>query len=119
METTRRSWREKVTIASQRSRSVLVIFALWAAVSVLLSIVLLDASSRSLEDEAPGIALRLNPFNADARVASITQALNAPTAPDLEQLAQEASDGIRFDRVDARFRSLLGEIWLRKGNPDL
>jgi len=66
----------------------------------------------------PDTALRLNPWNADARVASISGMLNANDsgALDLAAMAAATERGLWLAPVDARFRSLLGEVRLRQGD---
>ncbi len=81
-------------------------------------LVLGDGLSRSVETSAPQSALRLNPWNADARVASVSNALNAQgsSSPDLAEVADDARRGLWLAPVDARFRSLLGEVRRRQGD---
>jgi len=85
---------------------------------VLCLLVLADALSRSVETSAPSVALRLNPWNADARVASMSNALGTPDMPpsELAALAEDAQRGLWLAPVDARFRSLLGEVRQRQGD---
>lgn len=85
---------------------------------VLSLLVLVDGLSRSVESSAPRTALRLNPWNGDARVASLTDLLNSQDAsgPDLVALADSAERGLWLAPVDARFRSLLGEMRQRQGD---
>jgi hypothetical protein len=85
---------------------------------VLCLLVLADGLSRSVETSAPPSALRLNPWNADARVASISGSLNAQASdpPDLDAMAAAAERGLWNAPVDARFRSLLGEVRQRQGD---
>jgi len=75
--------------------------------------------SRVLEAELPAAALALNPLNADALINKITAELNdADNAPDLDALAAQAGNALRFDASDARLYSLMGEIEFRKGDKD-
>ena len=80
-------------------------------------LVLADALSRSVETSAPQSALRLNPWNSEARLGSVASVLNAQDAaqPDLAALAEEAKRGLWLAPVDARFLSLLGEVRQRQG----
>ena len=67
----------------------------------------------------PSAALKLNPLNADALIDKITAELNdADNAPDLDALAAQAGNALRFDAGDARLYSLMGEIEFRKGDKD-
>jgi tetratricopeptide (TPR) repeat protein len=76
--------------------------------------------SRVLEAEVPSAALALNPLNADALINRITAELNDPdNLPDLDALAIQARNALRFDAGDARLYSLIGEIEFRKGDKDL
>jgi hypothetical protein len=67
---------------------------------------------------APQSALRLDPWNADARVESVSSVLNSQDTPPvvLAAIAEDAKRGWWFSPVDARFRSLLGEVRLREGD---
>lgn len=71
-------------------------------------VVLLDAASTLLVSADPGFALRLNPLNADARVAVAALLLERGTEADLAGLRQELARWARLHSRDARFRSLLG-----------
>ena len=81
-------------------------------------LVLADGLSRSAETTAPQSALRLNPWNAEARVAYVTGALNSETepSPDLAAVAEAAGRGLWLAPVDARFLSLLGAVLQRQGD---
>lgn len=73
--------------------------------------------SRVLEGEAPTAALALNPLNVDALINRITGELNdADNLPDLDALAVQAENALRFDVGDARLYSLMGEIEFRNGD---
>lgn len=61
-------------------------------------------------------ALRLNPFNAEARLRYITDGLIAGDDARLADIKREAERGIRLDPGDARLRSALGEIVARQGD---
>lgn len=81
-------------------------------------LVLVDGLSRWVETSAPQSALTLNPWNSDARLASVASVLNAQDQPppDLAALAAEAQRGLWLAPVDARFLSLLGEVRQRQGD---
>lgn len=75
--------------------------------------------SRLLETETPAVALVLDPLNVDAVIGEITDDLNDTSeAPDLGALFARAEDALRFDLVDARLYSLIGEIRYRQGEKD-
>ncbi|MCX5576732.1 hypothetical protein [Kaistia terrae] len=92
--------------------------AIWSAALVLSLLVLVEGLSRSVETSAPQSALRLNPLNADARVASLSSALNGQDEPqpDPAALVDDAKRGLWLAPVDARFLSLLGEVRQRQGD---
>lgn len=85
---------------------------------MLLTIVLLDALSRHLEDYDPARALSLYPLNTEARVALLKEALNDLDAPVGQRLRSTALRGLALDPVDARFYSILAELYLRNGDED-
>lgn len=73
--------------------------------------------SRALETEAPSAALVLDPLNADALINKITAELNdTDNAPDLDALAAQAGNALRFDVGDARLYSLMGEVEFRRND---
>ncbi|MBZ9674740.1 hypothetical protein [Mesorhizobium sp. ES1-1] len=73
--------------------------------------------SRLLETETPAASLVLDPLNADALIAEISQKLNDPNdPPDLNILAERATNALRYDIGDARLYSLIGEIKYRQGD---
>jgi len=85
----------------------------------LLSIVCTVALSKLLQAEGQP-SLRINPLDVDARVAVVSAALSASNL-DVGQLAAleaQTRQAIALEPVDARLRSLLGEIELRKNEPE-
>lgn len=58
----------------------------------------------------------LDPLNVDALISEITDDLNNTSkSPDYEALLARARDALRFNLVDARLYSLIGEIKYRQG----
>lgn len=84
----------------------------------MLSAVSLNGLSRSIEEDAPEIALLVNPLNAQARVNALLTALNDADALPPEQLLDTAVSGLTTSPVDARFHSLLAELRLRLGEEE-
>lgn len=73
--------------------------------------------SRYLEDSNAELALALNPLNGDARVASLTAALDRSGAEvDLDLVERSVSDALWLDAADARLHSLMAETRLRRGD---
>lgn len=68
--------------------------------------------SRLFENEDPVLAGRLFPLNTEAVVRETADALTnrAPDDAALAALKTEIEDAIRYDRIDSRLYSLLGEI---------
>lgn len=86
---------------------------------MLLLIVSVGGLGRLLQAD-PQTALRINPFNVDARVAALNADLNEGSIdPDrLRELEAQVRSAIAYDPVDARLRSLLGEIQLRQNKAE-
>lgn len=82
---------------------------------MLLLIVSAGALGRLLQAD-PHAALHIDPFNVDARVAALNADLNAGIIDParLSELETQVRTAIAYDPVDARLRSLLGEIELRQ-----
>lgn len=75
--------------------------------------------SRLLETKTPAVSLALDPLNVDAVIGKITDELNdTNNTPDLDGLLAKAEGALRFDLVDARLYSLIGEIKYRQGEKD-
>lgn len=89
-----------------------------ALVGILLPAVIATEAARLVETSSPALAVRLNPFNTNARLQQVTDRLNGETTEDFGDLKAEVQRGISFDPADARLRSALGEIALREGNAD-
>jgi len=72
--------------------------------------------SRNNQVTDPAFALTLNPFNGEAAVNLVVNALNTGTPPNLEELARVAYSLISASPADARGYSVLGAIEERRGN---
>jgi hypothetical protein len=80
--------------------------------------VLAATASQAIQTINPSMALRVNPFNDSARIATIAAGLadeQDAAQPDLEQLAQTGS---RISPSDARYLSLTGMILMKQGRVD-
>jgi tetratricopeptide (TPR) repeat protein len=64
------------------------------------------------------LALWINPFNNDARINTLIDALGNNDSSQLGELEKIAESGIRLAPQDARGYSVLGEIKQRQGYPD-
>ena len=78
----------------------------------------MNGTSAYLENSNPSLALRINPFNSDARVNTLIDALGRNNGSQLGKLAKLAESGIRLAPRDARGYSVLGEIKQRQGYTD-
>lgn len=78
----------------------------------------MNGTSAYLENSNPSLALWINPFNNDARVNTLVDALGDNDDSQLGELEKIAKSGIRLAPQDARGYSLLGEIKQRQGYPD-
>ena len=78
----------------------------------------MNGTSAYLETSNPSGALWINPFNSDARVNTLIDALQRNDSSQLEALEKLAETGIRMAPRDARGYSLLGEIKQRQGHGD-
>jgi tetratricopeptide (TPR) repeat protein len=84
--------------------------------SASISIISLIASSQLLEDTAPRLALRLNPFNVDAFIALSEDMLGGAANPaDLDQLMATAERMVAWAPGDARLYSVQGVAAGQKG----
>jgi tetratricopeptide (TPR) repeat protein len=91
--------------------------SVWFVASVLVLVASSIGLSRLLETETPAASLAVDPLNVDALIAEISQKLNDTNSPpDLDALAEKASDALRYDIGDARLYSLFGEIKYRQGD---
>ncbi|MER9926250.1 hypothetical protein NKJ84_25740 [Mesorhizobium sp. M0048] len=90
--------------------------SVWFVASVLVLAASSIGLSRFLETETPAVSLVLDPLNVDALISEITDDLNNTSkSPDYEALLARARDALRFNLVDARLYSLIGEIKYRQG----
>ena len=78
----------------------------------------MNGTSAYLENSNPSLALRINPFNSDARVNTLINALLRNDSSQLDELEKIAESGIRLAPQEARGYSILGEIKQRQGFPD-
>jgi hypothetical protein len=78
----------------------------------------LNSLSVLLQQSDPALAVRLNPLNAEARVAAILDTLNADAQTAGPRTASEIMDGLALAPGDARFFSLLGEVAARRGEAE-
>ncbi|PDQ17699.1 hypothetical protein CN311_28660 [Mesorhizobium sanjuanii] len=93
--------------------------SVWFVASVLVLAASSIGLSRLLETETPTVSLALDPLNVDAVIGEITGDLNdTSNTPDLDALLAKAEGALRFDLVDARLYSLIGEIKYRQGEKD-
>ena len=74
--------------------------------------------SRNNQATDPAFALTLNPFNTDATVNLVVDALNGAEEPDRDALSRSARAMVSASRADARGYSMLGAIEDRAGNGD-
>lgn len=84
-------------------------FLLGSFISTCMAIaMMLNSASTALQSTSPGLALSLNPLNAEARVNLAYERLNAERdAPDPETV-DIINEGIIWSPLDARFVSLMG-----------
>lgn len=75
--------------------------------------------SRNNQVTDPAFALTLNPFNSDAAVNLVVDALNGEPAPDLQRLSSLATGLISASPSDARGYSILGAVEERRGNDEV
>lgn len=78
--------------------------------------VLLNAASSTLSKIDPPLALALNPFNAEARIALALTEMDASSGSHTDDLRELIADGIRLAPIDARFYSLMGILEQQAGN---
>ena len=78
----------------------------------------MNGTSAYLENINPSLALWINPFNSDARVNTLIDALQRNDGSQLGELEKLAESGIRLAPQDARGYSVLGEIKQRQGYRD-
>lgn len=72
---------------------------------------------RFLEQQDPQAAVRISPFNVDARVRSIADGLPLATSADrLAELEAETVEALQSARIEARLFSILGEIKRLQGD---
>lgn len=76
--------------------------------------------SRSIEEQAPEAAFRLNPLNTDARVAWLVAKLNESgrLSPPSPELFAATRTGLIVTPIDARLHSLAAELSLRSGDTE-
>lgn len=89
-----------------------------SAVVLLLAAVVVTEASRRLEVQSTERALRLNPFNTEARLRLLTDGLISADMNSLAALKKEAQRGVWLAPGDARLRSAMGEIVLREGDAE-
>ncbi|PCI05322.1 MAG: hypothetical protein COB78_01555 [Hyphomicrobiales bacterium] len=77
---------------------------------LILVVLLLGTVSNAVELKYPDLAMRLNPFNNNARIQVITNNLEAGDIGSLTEAEQLAIDGAYLSRGDARMFSMLGII---------
>lgn len=82
----------------------------------LLLLVFLAALSRHLEPLDAQCALRINPLNAEARLAALTSSVNEGRLS--PAIVAGIAEGMVLDPADARYFSLMGAVRLRQGNGD-
>ena len=75
--------------------------------------------SRLHDRDNPELAVALYPLNTDALVRVIAGQLSGDVGrADLQKLQRRVQDALRYDRIDARLFSLLGEISSRLDGPE-
>ena len=94
----------------------LFLFSLFLAI-----IVGINAISGLIQTFDAKIALKINPYNAHARLSHIRSRLsesqnNEIPKPDLAAIKQDILDGIKIDPYNARFYSLFGMMEEAEGN---
>lgn len=90
---------------------------LWLGCALFSVALLLDAASNALVGIAPDVALRLNPLNADARLAHVGAGLDENVKLEDPQLRRSLGAGLAIHPLDARLVSLAGIVL--QGDGDL